>query len=180
MKKFVFSGFFALSLLFVANSSNATTINYELNDLGGSNWEYTYSVHNDTLSQDIEEFTIFFDYGLYSNLSVTGAPIDWDPIVVEPQEILSFPESGFYDALALSFGVAPAESLGGFSVSFNWLGADAPGAQYFEIVDPVDFTPIDSGMTSAAPASTVPEPGTILLVGTGLAGLVGLRKRFKK
>lgn len=180
MKKFVFSGFFVLSLLFVSNNSNATTINYELNDLGGSNWEYVYSVYNDTLFQDIEEFTIFFDYGLYSNLSVTGAPIDWDPIVVEPQEILGFPESGFYDALALSFGVVPGDSFGGFSVSFDWLGADAPGPQYFEIINPVDFTAIDSGMTSAAPASSVPEPGTILLVGTGLAGLVGIRKRFKK
>lgn len=180
MKRFLYSGVIALSLLFVSNSSNATTINYELNSLGGSSWEYAYSVHNDTLSQDIEEFTIFFDYGLYSNLSVTGAPIDWDPIVVEPQEILGFPESGFYDALALSFGIAPGETLGGFSVSFDWLGAGTPGSQYFEIVDPWDFTALDSGMTSAAVAAApVPEPGTILLVGAGLVGLLGLRKKLK-
>lgn len=178
MKKFICSGFIALSFLFFANTSNATTVNYELNDLGGSNWEYTYSVQNDTLSQDIEEFTIFFDYGLYSNLSVTAAPNDWDAITVEPQEILGYPENGFYDALALSMGVAPGTSIGGFSVSFNWLGSGTPGSQYFEVINPVDFTALDSGMTTASAA--VPEPGSILLIGTGVAGIVGLRKRFKK
>ena len=47
-----------------AASSGATTIEFEVVNIGGSHWEYDYLVNNDTLGFDIEEFTIFFDVGL--------------------------------------------------------------------------------------------------------------------
>ncbi len=48
-----------------------TEIWYEVSDIGSGQWEYLYTVENIGLSGGIEEFTIWFDYGLYDNLVVT-------------------------------------------------------------------------------------------------------------
>ncbi|OEU64980.1 MAG: hypothetical protein BBJ57_09065 [Desulfobacterales bacterium PC51MH44] len=156
----------------------ATTILYDLTDLGGGVWEYDYSVTNDTLTSNIEEFTIFFEYGLYENLSVTSLLADWDEIAIDPALILGVPDDGFYDALAiLPAGIAPGTTVSGFSVSFDWLGSDTPwgASQSFDVVDPITFASLDSGGTAP-----IPEPGTIVLVGTGLAGLAGIGKRLNR
>jgi hypothetical protein len=142
-------------------------------DLGGGSFEYEYSVTNDTLAVDIEEFTIFFEVGLYENLSATSTPADWDPLVIQPDTAI--PDDGFYDALALVSGISPSDTLGGFGVSFDWLGSGTPGAQFFEVVDPITFAALDSGTTTP-----VPEPATLLLLGSGLVSLACFRKRVKR
>ena len=146
-----------------------TEIRYETTDLGAGRWEYTYDVINLSLSVPIEEFTIWFDYGLYDNLLVTTLDppsSDWDEIVVQPEPVLE--DDGAYDALALTVGIGIGENVSGFSVSFDWLGGGEPGSQYYEIIDPLDFHTIEDGYT-------VPEPGTIFFLGIG--GLICLRKR---
>ena len=173
MKK-ILTLFIAIVLfLGITSTANATTILYDVSNLSGSTWEYNYTVKNDSLGVDIEEFTVWFDYTLYENLAVTSAPSDWDPIVIEPDA--SLPDDGFYDALALVSGIAPGASETGFSASFDWLGIGTPGSQFFEIVDPNTFATLDSGNTAP-----IPEPSTFLLMGIGLAGLVGYRRKFKK
>jgi hypothetical protein len=107
--------------------SYATSVTYDVQNLGGTTWEYTYTVANDTLGVDIEEFTIWFELGLYENLVATATPADWDPLAIDPDP--GIPDDGFYDALALVAGITPGGSLGGFSVSFDFLGAGTPGSQ---------------------------------------------------
>ena len=113
----------------------------------------------------IEEFTIWFDYGLYDNLAIeTPDPPgwDWDEIVVQPEPIIE--DDGYYDALALGIGIEQGQTVGVFAVSFDWLGMDEPGPQFYEIIDPLSFETIDSGFT-------IPEPGTVLLLGLGILAL---------
>jgi len=137
-------------------------IQYNVNNLGGSQYEYEYSITNDTLAVPMEEFTIWFDVDLYSNLAITTQePLagQWDQIILQ--------DTGFgvpigYDSLTQSQGILPLETLNGFSVSFDWLGTGNPGPQFFEIINPLTFETIDSGFTIP-----IPEPATLLLFGLG-------------
>ena len=155
------------SLLFGGFTARATTVFYEASNISGNTWEYSYTVNNDMLTVDIEEFTIFFDVGLYENLVATSTPVDWDPLVIQPDPFI--PDDGFYDALALAAGISPGNSLGGFGVQFDYLGAGTPGVQGFDIVDPFTFDVLDSGFTQV-----VPLPAAIWLFVTGLLGMFGL------
>jgi hypothetical protein len=162
-------------IMIMGNQVYATTINYDLANLGGNRWEYTYAVTNDSMSSDIEEFTIYFNLGSYDNLVVTSPLASWDELVAQPDPALT--DDGYYDALTLATGISPAATDSGFSVSFDWLVAGIPGTQFFDVVDPITFDVLDSGSTVAATA--VPEPGTLLLLGSGIIGLIGIRKRLR-
>jgi len=170
MKKALFLTIMIGILFTMVNGVYATTILYDLSNLGGKRWEYTYSVTNDSLSSSIEEFTIYFNFGLYNNLIVGNTPADWDAIVTQPDSILG---DGFYDAF-LAEGIASGATVSGFSVSFDWLVAGIPGSQFFEVVNTSTFNFLDSGNTTP-----VPEPGTLLLLGSGLIGLIGIGKRLR-
>ena len=168
MKSRVFMGVVSV-FIFVTSvfGSVNTQIWYETTDLGAGRWEYTYDVVNINLTEGIEEFTVWFDYGLYDNLSVStlATPPDWDQIVWQVEPVLE--DAGGYDALATNLEIAIGENLSDFSVTFDWLGIGQPSSQYYEIIDPVTFGTIESGYT-------VPEPTTCLLL---LSGGLLLRRR---
>ena len=148
-----------------------TEIRYSVTDLGSDQWEYIYTVENIGLAGGIEEFTIWFDYGLYDNLVVTTPEtpaVDWDEIIWQPEPVLE--DDGAYDALAEMWnpGIGVDKTVGGFSVSFDWLGVGKPGPQFYQIIHPVTFVTLDYGYT-------IPEPATLILFGLG--GLCLRRKR---
>ncbi len=152
------------------------SVSFTATDLGAGLWRYNYSVKNDTLFSPIEEFTISFPLGSYSDLLALGAPVGWDNVVVQPDPAL--PADGFFDSLSLTAGIAPGIALDGFSVQFSWLGTGAPGPQPYEIVDPVTFVVLDSGLTSAQTVSPgIPEPATLSLALLAIGALVGKHGR---
>jgi hypothetical protein len=105
---------------------------------------------------------------LYENLAPTSTPAGWDPVTIDPDP--SLPDDGMYDALALVSGVAPNDTLSGFSVQFDFLRPGTPGSQLFDIVDPNTFSILESGMTSP-----VPLPPVLWLFVSGLAFLGSTR-----
>jgi len=167
MKKTVSTGLVLVLCLGAASFGvPKTQIWYSAEELAGGRWQYNYEVANISLTVPIEEFTIWFEYGLYDNLAVETPPVlppgGWDEIVIQPEPVLE--DDGAYDAKALGVGVEIGHTAGPFAVSFNWLGDSVmPGSQFYEIINPLTFETIDSGMT-------IPEPATLLLL--GLSGLL--------
>jgi len=175
MKRQIFAGVvFAIFLTAIGSGAPKTEIRYQTSDLGLGRWQYTYDVTNISLTVPIEEFTIWFDFGLYDNLAIeTPDPpaSNWSEIVIQPEPVLQ--DDGAYDAKALGPGIGIGQTVKGFAVSFDWMGdAVMPGSQFYEIIDPVTYQRIDSGYT-------VPEPASAVMVFGGwvLLGLQGRRRK---
>jgi hypothetical protein len=164
------------------HSALATVIEYDVQLVGGNTWRYDYEVTNDTLADPIEEFTIWFDWNLYGELLLPIAPLNWDPIAIQPD--VNLPHDGFYDALVFGTGILPGATLGGFSVQITWLGAGKPGTQLFDVVNATDFSVLDSGLTrlrvTTPPPTGVPEPGTLGLLGAALLLFPVMRRRQQR
>jgi hypothetical protein len=106
-------------------------------------------------------FTDFEDDGSFSNLSIIPG------------------EDNAY-ALSLDDGIVLDGDEYYLMVEFDLPDFDPAtmpaGAQYEEAEGAYVMALRQSPSTSAAP---VPEPGTLMLLGSGLVGLVGFRKKFK-
>jgi hypothetical protein len=157
----------------MASTVSASAIGYEVANVAGNSWQYEYLVENNSLSGSLVEFSVFFDLGLYENLSVTATPEGWDGIVAQPDPEL--PDDGFFDALALSGGIASGTALRGFLVRFDWLGTGTPASQAFDVVDPLTLEVLESGQTTP-----VPEPSVLTLLPVGLAMLRARRSACRR
>jgi hypothetical protein len=168
-----------LTLALLPLSASAAVITFTSSFLGGNQWQYNYTVAADSGGPSIDEFTIYFDPSTFANLAATASPQGWDPLVIQPDTAI--PADGYFDSLALISGISPGTSLGGFSVSFDFLGLGTPGYQRFDIVDPNSFETLSTGFTSVAPViSAVPEPNILTLMSLGLAFLLIFRSRISK
>jgi len=83
---------------------------------------------------------------------------------------LAFSKGWLCDDLFFTAPILPGEKVTSFSISFDWLGIEEPGHQFYEIVDPETFTVLDSSWT-------VPEPSSCFLFGVAF---VLLRHKYNK
>ncbi len=171
-KRWIMAGLLGLA---AAMPTHATTVRYDLSPVSGNTWEYVFSVTNDSLATSIDEFTVFFDHSLFSNLQLVAAPAGWDPLAVQPDPGL--PQDGFFDWLALGAGIGSGQSLGSFQVRVDFSGNATPGGSLFEVIDPKTFETLDRGFTTATVAA-IPEPSTIALMTSGVL-LTFLRGRSR-
>lgn len=160
----------------VAEPPLANRIDYEVVSLGGNQYRYVYSVVNNGAFSDstaIGLFDIMFDTDLYLETSLnivsdSAITTAWDEMILDSGE--GVPAG--YDVLALLNGVGVGQTVTDFAVEFEWLGSGAPGAQAFEIYDPITFELLATGMTTA-----VPEPQVIWMMLSALAIFAGLGRR---
>ena len=162
-----------VAVLTFSGNAFADAITYTVDNLGGNRWQYNYTVDNTgTNAQDA--FAIFFELFVFENLVVESTAPDWDADVFPPDPGL--PDDGIVEFYGL-FPILPGESLSGWSVSFDYLLDGTPGEQFFEFFDGFTFDLISDGITERAAEVTVPEPGTLGLLGTGLLLLSAMRRR---
>lgn len=161
MRRLITSIFGLIAVASLSVRADAAIIRYDVTPDTGSSWIYDYEAENDTGSDPIAQFTIFFDRSLFSNLAVVATPAGWDDaFVAQPETGPVVFDDGFFDVLAApTFEIAPGALLGGFRVRFDFLGIGAPGSQLFDIIGADGFTPVFSGVTT--PRVAVPEPGTL-------------------
>ena len=160
--------FFTIAaFVLLLHTTGPADVIFDVMPLGSNQWQYSYDVINTSPDFIIEEFTIFFDADLYENISIDGIQPptpDWD-ILVWNSAFAGSP--GGYDALTMGNGILQGQTVSGFSVVFDWLGTGFPGSQYYEIVNPFNYSEVlESGQTAS---SVIPAPGALYLVLSGLA-----------
>ena len=169
----------AAALLFaacMAQTAGAAIIDYTAYNIGDNRWQYDYTIYNDSPS-GIGAFDIYFNGFSFSNeLEVLAQPNDWDALILNP----SFDDPFTLTAWTLGDPLLQDDSLGLFSVVFNWFEEGAPGSQMFTMYDNIlNWNVVASGNTYGEPGQ-VPEPQTFMLLGTGLVGLMAYYRRNRK
>ena len=190
MKKVLTSGFvFALFLALCSiPAAEALTIEYKAENTGGNAWQYDFWITNDSLDT-IGGFDIEFGYGI-SDLQLKNVALGWDgdvsssfnmgePGVMDPMTAIMMVWAEEADAWLL-----PNTSLGGFSVDFNWNGNDPIDLTFTAYngnwgkLSNLDVSFVAGNGPGPNP-DPIPEPGTLALLGTGLAGLAAYYRSRK-
>ena len=149
----IFSGLCSATLI-TADISNGAQPSY---------YEFQYNITNDT-TDAIDGITLYFDYGLFQNISLVNIPANWDFFADDPFSLGGFEESGIVDGFAISAPLAMGQELTSLVVSFEWLGSTdiASYAQSYEIYDAATFNYVGEGSVALS-VSQVPEPSTIVI-----------------
>lgn len=164
-------------------SAKAAIFSYDLQNLGGNQYSYTYAIENNgSLAEgaSITEFQLLFDPMQYDELSLNfsnnGAfSADW-----VSQFLTSAPGiPASFDIYTLGNGIPVGERISGFSVAFTWLGAGLPGAQEFQIYDANTLGLLESGSTEVIqPVPLLPAYALFLTALAGIRLVANQKKRF--
>jgi hypothetical protein len=152
------------------------SLQYLETELGGGQFRYEYTLFNvadpgEDPGADAYDFALFFSPS--TSLVSSNTPAGWALIGGD----------GFLDtfstrpgAAPLGTDVGPGQSLAGFDFVFDGQLGSIP----FQVVfaNPVDpgNPHVYDGLTVAAPAA-VPEPGSLLLLGSGVVTMALARRR---
>jgi len=146
----------------------AGTIQYQIANLGGNEFRYTYSLTGFSFGPN-QELQVEFNPTLFGTLSNPVAGPGFTAMVFQPNNPPG--AAGDYSAFTATGVASPT---GPFSVDVAFLGAGQPGNQNF-FINQYDqnlnfLSTIASGTTVPLGQAIIPEPGTFAL---GVLGLIG-------
>jgi hypothetical protein len=167
-------------LMLSMQSAHAIIIEADAEFLMGDKWEVTYTVTNNNLAS-LDYFSIYYDFGLFDNLEAKSGPTGW--IVEVFQVVGGFANSEGIIDFFLESGtpLGQGESLGEFTVRFDYLGDGSPFEFFAEVYDG-NFNFLEDGLSlpitfvPSSPPGQVSEPGTIVIMLVGSLFLLFRRK----
>jgi hypothetical protein len=173
MKRSLLASLLGAAALIAPLHAAGASIGATYRAVSGNHWTVDFVVTGDGSPSVINDFTVYFPDASFAALAVGASPASWDSLVVQPDVTLHSP--GFFDSLALGSGIANGVALGGFEVTFSYLGSGNPPPLRFDIND-ANFHPVFSGLTTTTVAA-IPEPESALLIALGLGAIAGARVR---
>jgi hypothetical protein len=166
-----------LILVLISASASAAPIadiTFSETSLGGGQWQYDYTLSNlsdPILDAGFDLYEFDFNFSPTAAFTVLSLPFGWDKID-GPGFVQFFSQNPGEPPLGTD--VAPAGSLSGFSIVFDYQPGNLAFASY--LADPTDpaIPVVYQGTTTA---SAVPEPGTFALLASALAAVFCMKKK---